>query len=143
MEQYLDFAIRNWTLFALLGVIVALLVGTELMRVFRRYKSVSVNEALSLYNDQDALLLDTREVAEFRDGHLPAARNIPLSGVKSKIGELESDRQRPIVVYCRTGSRSGGACNVLVKNGFEKVHNLSGGIQAWEGANLPITKGRK
>lgn len=143
MEQYLDFATRSWTLFALLGVIIAMLAGTELMRVFRRYKTVSVNDALNLYNQQDAVLLDVREVAEFRDGHLPSARNIPLSSVKNKLSELESDRSRPIVVYCRTGTRSGGACNLLSKNGFEQVNNLSGGIQAWEGANLPVVKGRK
>ncbi len=143
MQQYLDFAVRNWTLFALLGVILVLFIGSEVMRRVRGGDSVSTNEALRLFNDENALMIDVQEVGEYREAHLPEAKNMPLSTFGDKVGELKASHDRPVVVYCRSGNRSLGACSKLRKNGFQRVMNLSGGILAWQNANLPTAKGRK
>ncbi len=143
MEQYLDFATRHWMLFALLGVIVVLIIANEVHRKLRGASSVTPHQALSLFNDEDAVMIDVREVGEFRDGHLPNARNLPLGSMADRIKELKVPKSRPIVVYCRTGNRAGGAQSTLKKNGFENVHLLAGGLHAWENANLPTVKGRK
>ncbi|NWG38796.1 MAG: rhodanese-like domain-containing protein [Hydrogenophilaceae bacterium] len=95
-------------------------------------------EATRLINE-DALVLDVREDKEWAAGHIPNARHIPLGALSSRLGELEKFKRRAIVINCRSGHRSARACAILKKSGFENVHNLAGGIIAWEKANLPIT----
>lgn len=95
-------------------------------------------EATRLIND-DALVLDVREDKEWAAGHIPNARHIPLGALSSRLTELEKFKGKPIVVNCRSGHRSNRACVMLKKSGFENVHNLAGGIIAWEKASLPIT----
>jgi adenylyltransferase/sulfurtransferase len=77
---------------------------------------------------EDLFLLDVREPFEYQiaqmGGHL-----IPLNEVPQRMGEL--DPKREIVVHCKVGGRSQKAAEFLKKNGFEKVHNLAGGIMAW------------
>lgn len=100
---------------------------------------VNTFEATRLMND-DALMLDVREDSEWAIGHIPDAKHIPLGKLSSRINELEKFKTKPIVINCRSGHRSARACAMLKKAGFENVHNLAGGITAWEQASLPITK---
>lgn len=96
-------------------------------------------EATRLINE-DAVILDVREDSEWAIGHIPNARHVPLGKLTARLSELEKFKDKAIVVNCRSGHRSARACAMLKKSGFENVHNLSGGIIAWEQANLPITK---
>jgi rhodanese-related sulfurtransferase len=97
-------------------------------------------EATQLINHEDALVLDVREDSELSAGRIPNARHIPLGQLGNRIKELEKFKTRPIVVGCRTGHRSVAACRTLIKQGFDKVYNLKGGVIAWEQAGLPMEK---
>jgi rhodanese-related sulfurtransferase len=143
MQDYLDFAIRHWELFALLGLVLALIIGNEIFRKIRGSTGLSVNETLRAHNDEDAILLDVREVTQYRDGHIPGAKNTPLSALKEKLSELKLPKDRPVIFYCETGSRSGGASSQLRKQGHERAYSLIGGFNAWQQASLPVAKGRK
>ena len=72
-----------------------------------------------------ALVVDVRTPAEFASGAYPGATNIPVSEVGKRLAEF-GDRKRAIVVYCRSGSRSGQAKAILEKNGFVDVTNGGG-----------------
>lgn len=127
----------------LLLVIAAVASGTLLLWSFISDRVSGINqlgtlEATRLINEE-ALVLDVREDREWAAGHIPNARHIPLGTLSSRLGELEKFKSKPIVVNCRSGHRSNRACAMLKKAGFENVHNLAGGIMAWEKANLPIT----
>jgi rhodanese-related sulfurtransferase len=100
-------------------------------------KQVGPQEAVLLFNHDDALVLDVREQSEWADGHITRAKHIPLGQIKNKLGELEKFKDKPIVVVCRSGNRSNTACGLLKKSGFENLHNLAGGMIAWEQAGLP------
>jgi len=100
---------------------------------------VSAAEATRLMND-DALVLDVREDKEWAEGHIPNARHIPMAQLSTRLAELDKFKDKPIVVSCRSGHRSASICRTLKKNGFENVHNLAGGIVAWEQAGLPVTR---
>jgi rhodanese-related sulfurtransferase len=143
MEEYLDFASRNWTLFALLGVVLAAFVTTEVLRARRGGQTVNAAEALRLFNDENAILVDVREIAEYRDGHIPEATNVPLGTLKKNPGELTKHKSRPVIVYCKTGNRSPSVVGDLKKQGFERIYHLSGGLESWKSASLPVVKGRK
>jgi len=102
-------------------------------------REVGTLEATQLINHQNAVVLDVREDSEFYAGHVPHSLHV-LLGQLAKRAELEKYKNRPVIAICRSGMRSGRACSVLRKNGFEQVYNLAGGISAWERANMPMEK---
>ena len=106
----------------------------------RGLKEASIAEALQLINHKNALVLDVREAKEFDAGHILNSKFIPLGNLRQRANELEHHREQPIVVVCRSGQRSAAACTLLGKQGFSQVYNLSGGILAWEKANMPLEK---
>ncbi|MDF2153831.1 rhodanese-like domain-containing protein [Vibrio sp. CAU 1672] len=74
--------------------------------------------------EQGALLIDVRTPQEFAAGHLEHARNYPLSEFVSHVALI--DKSQPIVVYCRSGNRSGKAFDYLISQGYTQVHNAGG-----------------
>lgn len=106
-------------------------------------KNISPAEATLLINRDEAKVVDVREADEFAAGHLPDAINIPLSQLAKRAGELETWKTFPLLVYCAAGSRSTRACADLKKLGFDKLHNLDGGVGAWQKAGLPVRKAGK
>ncbi|NWG86689.1 MAG: rhodanese-like domain-containing protein [Hydrogenophilaceae bacterium] len=125
-------------------VLLAALSGFMLvMPSFRRLggvKQIGPQEAVMLMNHDEALVLDVREQSEFVDGHIAKAKHIPLGALAKRLGELEKYKDKPIVAVCRSGSRSGSACGTLRRAGFQNLHNLDGGMIAWERAGLPKEK---
>jgi len=85
-------------------------------------------------------VLDVRESSEYDAGHVLNSKLLPLGKLKERMGELEKFKNQPIVVVCRSGNRSGTACFILGKQGFNQVYNLAGGVQAWQKSNLPLEK---
>jgi rhodanese-related sulfurtransferase len=94
--------------------------------------------ATRLINDTQAVVLDVRDQAEFAAGHVPNACHIPLAQLAERAGELPAGK--PVLVCCNTGARSASAAGVLRKAGRDQVFNLSGGLQAWKQAGLPVAK---
>lgn len=113
--------------------------------MFARSSGNGVNpgEATLLINREDAHIVDVREPDEYAAGHLPEAKNIPVAKLAERIGELEKFKDKPLIVCCASGMRSNKACAELKKLGFEKLFNLTGGIDAWVGAGYPVKKGSK
>lgn len=140
MQEYIDFARNNFLIVAGFIGVLGFIIKTELSRLTRKYKQVSVNEAVMLLNKDDAVVLDVREDKEIQGGIIKGARHITLGQLSSQISNVGKNKQDPVLVYCRSGSRSGHACQQLTKAGFEDVSNLAGGILAWESANLPMSK---
>lgn len=82
-----------------------------------------------------ATLVDVREVAEFAEGHVPGAVNIPMGRLPMRAGEI--DRTAPVYVICRSGNRSSAMVDLLTAQGFE-AYNVTGGTQAWIEAGHPV-----
>jgi len=134
----LKFIFENMYLIAAAFVSGAML----LWPMVRRGGGASVNtlEATQLINREDALVLDVRNADEFNKGHILNARNMPLSQLDARIAEIEKLKEKPVIVACESGNRSGAAAAALRKRGFARVFNLSGGIGAWQQAGLPVEK---
>jgi rhodanese-related sulfurtransferase len=139
MEQLLEFAGNHTLLVVSFGVVLSALLWNLATDPGGR-NAVDPLGATAMINHEDAVVLDVRSIAEFKAGHIVNAVNIPINGLGSNLKQLEKFRGRPIVAVCRSGSRSGAACSVLRKNGFENVKNLRGGMLAWESANLPVKR---
>ncbi|GAC1337424.1 MAG: hypothetical protein NVSMB29_01770 [Candidatus Dormibacteria bacterium] len=83
----------------------------------------------------EAVLIDVREPWEYEEQHLPGARLIPLGELPDRIAEVPADRD--VYVHCRMGGRSSRAVSYLRSQGRNRVHNVHGGLEAWEAAGLP------
>ncbi len=84
-------------------------------------------------NNNNAVVIDVRTLAEFKSGYILNAINIDISSADfaDKINEL--DKNKDYYVYCRSGGRSATACQYMVSIGFKKVNNLEGGILSYDG----------
>jgi rhodanese-related sulfurtransferase len=85
-------------------------------------------------------LVDVRTAEEFKDGHLENALNIDYysNSFEDEINKL--DKEKKVMVYCKSGGRSAGAVSVLKQNGFKNIVELDGGYLAWIKTKLPIKK---
>lgn len=108
------------------------------MGLFRRSGSASIApDALSDALASGAALIDVRTAGEWRVGHLPAAKHIPLDDLGRRLSEI--DPSRLTVVVCRSGNRSGSAVRALQERGY-KVANLVGGMAALRRAGSSIVR---
>ena len=82
-------------------------------------------------------LVDVREPAEWNQGHLPGATLVPLATLAERIGEVAPERDRPVLLYCRSGARSLRGAQTLRELGYARPINLAGGILDWEARGLP------
>ncbi len=93
-----------------------------------------------LIDSGEGIVLDVRTPDEVAQGQIGEASVIDFyaDDFQRKLGLM--NRATPIFVYCRSGGRSGRTAEMMEQMGFEKVYNLSGGIKAWEGKGLPLSK---
>jgi rhodanese-related sulfurtransferase len=134
MSDLIEFLQMNWLLFLALFVVLSTLIGSELLRIIRGVKMLNALGVLRILNDQGAWIVDVRADSEYREGHIPQAHHIPLASLKAD--------GKPIVVYCHSGKLSQAAYCLLKKNRISNVYALSGGLQAWLDAQLPISRKR-
>jgi sulfur-carrier protein adenylyltransferase/sulfurtransferase len=104
----------------------------DFVRPVSSWSVQQLKDFLHDHHPDSLILLDVRHPEEFTAGHLPGAINIPLAALHERLADL--DRRLPLIVYCSNGVRSRAAAGVLGHAGFDEVHNLSGGLHAWEGA---------
>jgi len=97
------------------------------------YRQITMDEAITMMEEEsDYIILDVRTPEEFRDGHIPGAVNVPNETITAEeIPELP-DKDRLILVYCRSGNRSKQASEKLVTLGYTNIVEF-GGIIDWPG----------
>ena len=139
MDRVVEFATNHLLLTTAFVVVLLLLLGNELLRLVRGEKRLTPSDAVRLINRDDALVIDVRSAADFKKGHILNARNIPLARLAEHETELAKFKEQPILCYCMLGSTAPQACEKLNKLGFAQVYSLKGGLNAWEGASLPVT----
>jgi rhodanese-related sulfurtransferase len=141
MAQISEFVLNNLLLFAALIAVLVMLIKAELEHQANKGLSLSPSMAIRLMNNHsDALILDVRTAADFKNGHIKGAKNIPLKELAGSVESLSSYKDKPVLLYCNSGSTVTSAIKMLKKAGFEKINNLDGGIAAWKEVNMPLTK---
>jgi rhodanese-related sulfurtransferase len=101
--------------------------------------AISAPKAAALIKDKkDLQLIDVRTAAEYADGHLANAKLIPVQELPQRLAEI--DKNKPVLLYCRSGHRSGNALKILQDKGYKDAKHIEGGIGAWQAAGLPITR---
>lgn len=89
-------------------------------------------------NSGNVQLVDVRTPEEFAEGHLPNAVNININGENFDAETAKLDKEKPVMVYCKSGGRSAKAASNLKEKGFKNITDLDGGITSWKEASKPI-----
>ncbi len=137
----MKFLIDNIFLIGLALTSGLMLIWPDIFRHSGGARNISPKEAVLMMNRGHLLVIDVRDSADFVNGHIANAMNVPLSEIPDRLVSITKYKEKPILVNCQSGIRSGKACSVLKKNGFNDVYNLEGGITGWVEAKLPIMKG--
>jgi rhodanese-related sulfurtransferase len=108
--------------------------------VLANFKSIDAAQAIHLIqNDDNISILDVRSIQEYKEGHLRDATLIPLHALSKNLGMLKQDKDKKILVYCRSGNRSVSASRTLEENGFTPI-NVKGGLLSLQGAGVEVIK---
>lgn len=139
-EHIIEFSTRHPYLVLALVALIGVILFTEFRRFTQKFSSIGPAAAIGIINHENTVLLDVREQGEISEGMIADSIHIPLSAFAGRANEMDKYRDSTVIVYCRSGNRSGSVCRKLTQQGFEKVYNLTGGIMAWQDAHLPIQK---
>jgi rhodanese-related sulfurtransferase len=140
MEHLTEFIGNHIFLWGALAAVLVLLIKAEFEHQSGKANQLNPVNAIRVMNNEDALVLDVRESAEFGKGHIKSAKNVPFASLKDKLKDFAKHKETAVLAYCNTGAVSNKACKVLQQEGFTKVHNIAGGINSWLDAKLPVTK---
>ena len=94
--------------------------------------TIEIENAINLLDNDAYYFLDVRTAEEHKIKSIPDTDCIPVQEIEKRIVELDKYRDKKIIVYCRSGNRSGTATKILNENGF-KAFNMLGGINGWKG----------
>jgi len=99
---------------------------------------IQPSDVHDLLNREDVIILDVREQFEYDAGHIPGVTLIPLGTIPNRLAEIP--RNKTIITVCHSGNRSLQAATFLRQQGYEHVHNMLGGMVAWEQQGYEIEK---
>jgi len=141
MEQFITFASNNGMLSAVWVALVVMIIVTTIKIQMSPVKQISPQDLTFLMNREQGVALDTRTEKEFNANHI--LDSVGLSDEKIKkngFASLEKYKENPIIVVCSAGISAVKVANDMYKAGFSRVSILKGGMGAWTGAGLPVTK---
>ncbi|MEY3288421.1 MAG: hypothetical protein RLZZ419_663 [Pseudomonadota bacterium] len=139
MDRYLDFILNHYILSLALAVVTYLLIQELFDTAFKKFDAISPLLAVAKMNDNDTLVIDVREPSEFIHNHIEHSINMPLGKLAEELAKIADHKNKPVLISCKTGTRSASAAKLLTKAGFEQVFVITGGMDAWEkDYKLPI-----
>ena len=126
----------------LYGLMSALVCILLLAAVQVSAKDISVKDAATLLQNPPPglTIVDVRTPAEFREGHLAGAVNMDFFGASFDSQILGLPKDKPVLLYCRTGNRSAGAYEAMEKEGITNILHMNEGITGWQKQDLPLQK---
>ncbi len=136
LVDFFVFISQEWLLVSALVLVIAVYAWRERIK---NGKPVSAQQVTQLLNSETGIVLDVREPAEFKVGHIPGAINIPHTKVAGQLDELEKYRDKTLVVVDKLGQHAGAVGRTLGQKGFE-VRRLGGGIAEWQSQSMPLVK---
>lgn len=140
MQDIILFMQHHLVLVATFALVLILLFILEFIKLKRGANRLTPAEAVRLINHEKAVIVDVRSYEAYLTGHIVNAISLPLSEINGKIKKIEKFKSQPIVVVCGTGTEASRAALLLTQQGFQ-AQVLSGGLNAWRDAEMPLIKG--
>jgi len=140
IEQIIQFIQNNWVLCAAFGAAIILLIFEEVRGKIGGISKISAHALTMLINRENAVTIDLRNQKAFASGHIIGSINIVRSEFDANLKKIETYKDQPVILVDDTDSNAETIGAKLQKQGFTKIHILSGGLQTWKNAKLPLTK---
>jgi rhodanese-related sulfurtransferase len=139
MERLMEY-VTHHPMLAAAAVLALVVVAIHESRVRASgFAAISSQDLIRLMN-QGALVLDIRKPDEFAAGHVNGAKQLPSDQILTAGETFKRFKEKPVVVYCESGSLAAAAVRQLNRQGFTKAFSLRGGLAGWRADNLPVTK---
>ena len=130
------FLTEQWLLVSLMCVLIYIYAWREKSKAGA---TLSVHQMTALLNKGESVLVDIRDAAEFKVGHIVDAINIPHNKLEKQLADFAKFQGKTIILVDKMGQHTGNAGRLLRANGYD-VARLDGGIADWQGQNLPLVK---
>jgi rhodanese-related sulfurtransferase len=140
VDQYLQFVVNHWILWLAFILLIAVILFEEVRGRIQGVPRLQPQELTHLINREEPVIIDVRDANAFAKGHIIGAVNIPHTQMATSLDRLKSYQGRPIVFVCANGQTAPQEGAKLRAKDFENVSFLSGGMTAWQNANLPVTR---
>ncbi len=140
MNRFIEYTTHHPLLVAAAALAAIIAIVMELRQRALGTNVIASSDAVRLLNS-GALAIDVRSATEFEAGHIIDARNVPTAEIATRAESLKKFKEKPVLVYCDSGTSSAAAVKALQTQGFTKVVALRGGLQTWRQDNLPLVKG--
>jgi rhodanese-related sulfurtransferase len=139
MERLMEYVTHHPLLAAAAVVALVVVVIHETRVRASGFAAISSQDLIRLMN-QGALVLDIRKPDQFAAGHVNGAKQLPSDQILTAGESFKRFKEKPVVVYCESGSLAAAAVRQLNHQGFTKAFSLRGGFAGWRAENLPVTK---
>lgn len=139
MEAYLSFFMQHWILSSLFLVLLVVFLVNEWLHRSYGVPKISNQELVDILNHMGGVVIDIRSEAKFAKGHILGAHNFPQAQLQERPNVLNKYKSKPVIVVCEAGNDAPKTCDLLKKQGFEKLYSLNNGMQGWVQDNLPTT----
>jgi rhodanese-related sulfurtransferase len=137
--QFLEYAGNHPYLLSFAVLMLLAVIVNEVRTRHAAFAAVIPQDLIRMMN-QGAAVFDLRRSEEFALGHIQGARAFDVSQILKANESLKKYKEKPLIVYCETGSIGGSAARELTRQGFTKAYNLRGGLAAWRAESLPLAK---
>jgi len=138
MENLGEFIISHWMLSTAFVVLAWLVFSDSINRKLSGVQPLGASQAVSMVNQNKGQFVDVRDTSEYEKEHIADSLNLPLSELAEQESKQLKDKAQPLVIVCASGQRSRSAAKQLRGKGFEQVYVLTGGLNAWKEAKLPL-----
>lgn len=138
IEQLGQFIKNHWQLSVALVVISILILINEYLNLRKQGKTISPEKTVDLINNANAVVIDLREPAAFKDGHIISS--IRASEADFTTPRFDKYKNKDIILVCNRGIQAANVAKNLRTQGYTNPMVLNGGIEAWKQANLPLVK---
>jgi rhodanese-related sulfurtransferase len=139
MEQLIQYVTHHPLLAGAAALALVVVVAFESRFRTVTVAAISSQDLIRLMN-QGALVLDIRRPDEYAAGHVNGAKQLPSDQILSAGETFKRFKEKPVVVYCDSGSLAAAAVRQLKEQGFTQAFTLRGGLTAWRAENLPVSK---
>ena len=140
MEHLPEFIANNLFLCVAFVVVLGLTIAAEIAHQSSKANDLSPTQATRYMNNENAIVIDVNDTAQFEKGHINNAINIPFAELSNKLSELQKYKDKALLTCCTSGKKASSACKLLKKSEFKKVHNITGGLNNWLESNLPVIR---
>lgn len=138
MNEFLSFAASHWPLVTAFFILLILIVISEVKAGGSSFHQLDAQQVVQQINHDKATLFDIRDKADYRKGHIANA----ISTNKEKLLNKKAYQKKAIILVCQSGQQSVAAQQALLKEGFESVQVLKGGINGWLEDGLPLIQAK-